>query len=474
MTDLQKLRPCSRLELYSTARHDLGLFTNIACAASYTNNSSEIPLKDLIYRALHVVIERLPMLSAVVLNEDKKDSEVYFARLQSIDLRTCVDFTERKPGIEDGAIYREYETVLEKQHDINFKGAVGTRPFWRLVVLHAPQDNSTFTAFWHFHHALGDGSCGPIFHHAILSELQTASSHPAPSVPVDPIVSSPSTPLLPPFEELHSHPISWPFFIRAILGSIFPSYLAPRVAKLWTGPPVSAPKPLPATKVQLLTLPASATTKLLQLSRANETTMQATLECCIATALLATLPAETCDKVIASGPISVRSLLTHKGKPIGDDEFVLALAEYTYMHTRASHSPTEIPWDEARAVRSVIQSELAKKGANNNVSLLRYVSDMHKYFTEKIGGERECSFELSNLGVLKAGAGGEDGWTLDQCIFSQTPNVTGPPFVCSAITGGDGCCVLAFSWLDGVMGEEMMRAVVKGVERQIEGLVQSG
>lgn len=145
------------------------------------------------------------------------------------------------------------------------------------------------------------------------------------------------------------------------------------------------------------------------------------------------------------------------------------------MHDRASHPLTgdNFAWEEARAVRSTIQTEIAKQGADNVLSLLRYVSDMHKYFTDKIGEERPFSFELSNLGMVKADVGTENGWKLGRCVLSQNANITGPPIVCSVVTGGDGCCVLTFGWLDGVMEDGMARAVVEGVKRQIQRLVEN-
>lgn len=471
MAELEKLRPCGRFELFSTARHHLGYFNNIACAATYHGPASHSSLKDTIYRALHAVITRHAMLSAVLVNEDKPYSDVHFARLPSINLDSCVEFVQRKSIPDNGEEDEALERFLEDKHSTGFKEArLGSRPFWHLLVLSSPGDASTFTAVWFFHHALGDGGCGPIFHRALLSALQDVSAQPAALEPVHGIVPSPSTPLLPPFELLHPQPLSWLFFIRAILGSIFPSVFAPRAPKLWTGPRAAAPIPLPRTRVQLLTLSASTTAKLLKLSRENKTTVQATLECSVAASLLATLPSDRYDKVRASGPISMRSLLRNDGKPVADDDFVLALSQYTHLHTRASDMPGAFSWSEARAVRSSIRDEVAKQGADNVVSLLRYVSDMHSYFTDKIGQERDTSFELSNLGVVKTGDGSEGGWKLGRCVFSQTPNVTGPPIACSVVTGGDGCCVLAFSWLDGVVEEEMVRAVVQGVKTQVEKL----
>ena len=411
------------------------------------------------------------MLSTIAVNEDKPDKEVYFARLETVDLDSCVDFVEKKTVSSDGEEDAALELCLREGINSDYKGRLGSRPFWHLRIMLSSDDPSSFTAAWFFHHALGDGGCGPIFHRTLLSALQDASVPGKSPEPLDSIVRSPSTPLLPPFEALHSHPISWSFFLRTILGLIFPSVFDSRPSKLWTGPPVAAPDPLPKTRVQLLTLSAPTTTQLLELSRENKTTMQATLECCIATAIFSTVPADTYDKIIATSPVSLRSIIKQDGKPIADDDFTMALSQYNHTHMRASHSATQFPWDEARAVRATIQAELAKKGSDNPVSLLRYVSDMHKYYTEKIGQERKASFELSNLGAMKAEKGSEGGWKIGRCVFSQSANISGPPILCSAVTGGDGSCVLSFSWLEGVLGEKMIRAVVDGVKKQVELLI---
>ncbi|KAJ4294093.1 Alcohol acetyltransferase [Kalmusia sp. IMI 367209] len=351
------------------------------------------------------------MLSAIPLNEDKQHPQVYFARVPSIDLRTCVDFIARKHSPEDGERDKELEQVLQHQHSRDFKDALGSKPFWRIVVLHDPTNQSTFTVTWVYHHALGDGTCGLVFHRTLLSALQAASDSHSQGT-VDPIVASPSTP----------HPPSKTYTLPHILAFLHQGH--PRLR---------------------------------------------TLQAAIATAILSSIDAEKYDSVAGSGPVSLRSMLKWDGGSLSD-EFVLALAEYKYTHVRASTSPSAF-WDEARAVRAAIQTELAKKGSDNVVSLLRYMSNMHKFFTDKVGKDRSISFETSNLGVLKVESGKEAGWRIGRCVFSQSPNVTSSPVVCTVITGGDGCCVLAFSWLEGVLGGELVGRIVESVGRQIEALV---
>jgi hypothetical protein len=94
------------------------------------------------------------MLTAIPLNEDKSHPDVYFARLPSINLKACVEFVERKKSFGDDERDVELDKVLQEQQNCNFKDGLGTKPFWRLVILFAPGDRINFTATWIFHHAL--------------------------------------------------------------------------------------------------------------------------------------------------------------------------------------------------------------------------------------------------------------------------------------------------------------------------------
>lgn len=89
-----------RFELFSTARHHLGYFKNVAFAATYTTRCTvkHGELKSLIWQALHEIIAQHPMLSVITLNEDKQDSEVHFAHLPCIDLETCVELSRVNPS----------------------------------------------------------------------------------------------------------------------------------------------------------------------------------------------------------------------------------------------------------------------------------------------------------------------------------------------------------------------------------------
>ena len=118
--------------------------------------------------------------------------------------------------------------------------------------------------------------------------------------------------------------------------------------------------------------------------------------------------------------------------------------------------------DVARRVQSELATEVIKKGANNPIALLSYVSDVQAFFTAKIGTEREITAEVSNIGVCRT-RGQEfekdtttasqsvkldnqtHSWTIARMVFSQSANHTGPLISLSAVTGGDGCLVMSFT-----------------------------
>jgi hypothetical protein len=412
------------------------------------------------------------MLSAIPLEEDKSHPDVYFARLHSIDLRTCVAFIERTMHVGDDERDQELDRILQEQHARDFKDDVGTKPFWRLIILHDPSNLKNFTAVWVFHHALADGSSALVFHQTLLSALRDSSSETTEAVLT--IVKSSDKQLLPPLEELHPLPISVSFIIKALLGLWFPSYFKPRPAKLWTGGPVSNDPNHLHPKLRSLVLSSSTTKSLLDLSRANNTTMTGTLECIIASAILANLDPDEFDKVKVDGPISMRRFMKWDSESL-ENEFVNGVTEYRYVHSRKSGSAagaSSFSWEDARGVRAAIQKELDKKGRDSGVGLLKYVSDMQGFFTGHLGKERGNSFEMSNIGAWREKKGeSSEGWEIGRCTFSQSPNVAGAAFATSVVTGGDGCAVVVFTWYEGIVEEGLMEKVAESVEAEVEELV---
>ncbi|KAI8941963.1 hypothetical protein NX059_000073 [Plenodomus lindquistii] len=345
--------------------------------------------------------------------EDQSYPEVYFARLPSVDLRTCAEFRKREsplPG--DGEKDDDLDEILAEQHGRNFKDGRGSRPSWQLIVLVSDDESGTFIASWFYHHALAEGASALLFHQTLLEGINAALD-----TQPNPIVLSPDIPLLPPLEGLHPMPISWSFFIQTIARAVMPSIFAKRPQGLWTGRLVPADiQSIPMPHHCSTVFSAQTTKKLAEVCRKESTTVTAALQALLAAVLFSTLTPEECERLQIDGPMSMRPLLDVK-----DDEMITAISQYTFTHIRRSRSSVSedesqeaaiqfFSWSEACAVKSSISAVIANQGRDNPIALLKYASDMPKFFLEKLGKARSPSAELWNVGMWKKG---QRWWSLD-------------------------------------------------------------
>lgn len=470
MNQCERLRPCGRLETYSTTRHHLGFYNNVGLTATYTTLSTQTKsLEQVVFTALHHVIAKHPNLSAIPREEDKSYPEVYFARLPEIDLTTCVEFHTRSSPIPQGDEHdSELDQLLQSQHSRSFKGNVPRRPYWWLAITSYPSDPRHLTASWIFHHALSDGASSPLFHSTFLEGLNDTSVSPQlninPLVSTQRLVSTPSAQLAPPLEDLHSMSMSWSFFLRAVAGSLLPGYFAPRPQGLWTGSCLA--REAVSSHTTTVVISSETTRAFAAECRRQETSVTAALSTLLSAALfhLVDMPH---DKIKIDTPISLRPFLDVQDKTMlnaitnhtSTFHRTPATTDQTSSKTRNGFLSTQFLWDTARRVKSSLSHEVAKKGADNPIALLKYVKNMHEYFVGKVGGQRESTAEVSNLGVYRpfpsnSSPGdnenvtvcGKEQWKIGRMIFSQSLNHTGPMVSLSAVTGGDGCLVLSFNW----------------------------
>lgn len=478
VAQLPKLRPCGRLETYSSARHHLHTYLNVGLTATYTcatPTSLPLQLQNLVFTALRACIEKYPTLSVIVINEEKSFPDVLLVRLPEIDLRKTVQFIERKTPIPgDGEKDEELDALLKEQHATSFKDGLGTKAFFRIFVATHPTQPSQFVLSWIFHHVLGDGQSAFLFHETFVNTLNTAK----PEGEVDPIVKSPSTEAIPALEDLHSLPISTMFYLRAILGLILPSIFAKRPPKLWSGKPV--PKKLadctaPAN-VSTVILSAATTSKLAAAARKEKTSVTAALECLLVASVFAVIP-EDFQRIHSGGPMSMRRFVEAP-----KDQMVNAITQYSTVHMRSSQPTTSdaralqyFSWSSARAVKAKINAVLDKKGSDNPVALLRHVPDIHKWFLGSLGKERDGGIGMSNIGrYVPVQEKVEGPWSLGRIVFSQGADGLKNAIAVNAVTGPDGNAAINFSWGDAAVDRDIAEKVMAEFKKGVEALVAGG
>ncbi|OAX80134.1 hypothetical protein ACJ72_05541 [Emergomyces africanus] len=461
----EKLRPVGLLERYSTARHYLGFYVNVAVTATYT--LPEIcphPARSYIYKACKTLIGQHPTLSAIPVGEET--DEPYFVRLPSIDLDNCVFFEERRqrernplsnePPNSDPDL--DLEELLHIQHNIPFSPP---SPFWRLCVLTNPDHAHVFTASFVFHHAIGDGSSGMAFHKTFLHALHLALSSSSSSVEVVNTIESPKIPLLPNIEELHLMPVSIPFLLSILFKE---KIWNKRNPNLWTGSKIAMPL---QTEIRHLVLSKSQTVSFRDICRKNRTTVTAALQTLVAGAIFVNLSTHH-SQLRCVGAISNRRWL---GDSISDDSMGVFVQDFHDSYYRESFFDQEgnfkFPWDEAIRSRGTIKDTINRRGKNAMPNLLKYVTNFHsEVLMSKVGKNREDSYEVSNLGVFRSNLEPDAesrSPRVGRMVFSQSANVTGSALEVSAITGGDGCLALAFSWQKDVVGLHLIDDIMKAV-----------
>jgi len=91
-----------------------------------------------------------------------------------------------------------------------------------------------------------------------------------------------------------------------------------------------------------------------------------------------------------------------------------------------------------------------------------------------LGTKRSASFEVSNLGLLDGGDGGEQGGRayFDRVMFSQGAWTYGPPFCFCVATAKNGGMSVALSWDSSVAEDVKAEELLGWLEGELRGLVR--
>ena len=427
-------------------------------------------LRALVYCALSEVIADHAALAAFVVDEDT--ASPYFVRLPQIDLEKSVQFIASlslQDGTDPDAI-KEFDQLLEEQHNRNFRPLNGTLPLWRVLIIHAPEPCARFIVTFIYHHAICDGTSGLVFHRSFLSKLQKAAREPDSSRPTVALIVKPSNkPFIPSLEELHPLPIS----LRYVLKSLYNEFVARQPSSVWTSIPIDDDQSKRRSRYRSLYFAENTTSQLVVVCRAHRTTVTAAVQAMLAAAILAKLPADKFSTLRVDGAVSLRKWLPHD--VVDEDSIGNWVSRYVEEHRRPSGSTTDatalFSWDEARRIRTTIESELRKEGKDSHVALLRFAGNLQNFFKGKIGKPRDESFEFSNIGVFKSGQQEGDGgpnWKIGKVVFSQSADVVGAALEASLVTGGDGRLNIGFSWLEGVVEGSWVELMMNSLRGLIE------
>lgn len=453
-----------KLEQLSAACHHLGFYHNVGLSAHYrlssTLSASTVNLNSLILKTVARVILKHGILFAIPVDEDSPNA--YFARLDSIDLARSVTFMTRSQSRPSGNEDAELDALLQAQHNTNFKSEYGSLPFWRLIITYDSDLREAFTASFIFHHAIGDGAAGLIFHKefrnalniVVLSDLKCGPDSTVVYAPID-------IKLLPPIEYLHPLPMN-----------DTPAQPAPHGIKGWTGGLIRAPC---VTHYRTLYVSPTVSQTFIQQCKKRGLSVTAAIPSIIAKEFFDVLSGDV-DALTCIIPVNLRPWLnlSDSGNAIGT--FIDA---FKVLLRRSDHVINEDNTPRVPLGASGTSKEIARYLTGNlsptgepytAIAVFKTIPDVAVVFNSTLGKPRDAAFEVSNLGAFtgSAAAGEDTPWQLGRTIFSRSSVVSGAAVTMSLVSGGDGGLNMGFSWQEGVVDDDVVDKLMQGVRRHFE------
>lgn len=420
------------MEEFSSARHHLGFYKSVGITATFTSTQTNpFSLKNLVFHALTIVLQKHANLSTIVIDEDS--NAPYFAKLLVVNLEKAVKFVERKLLMsEDAVVDDELDILLEEENNKSFKSHYGILPFWRMVILTHPTLNNVLTASFFFHHALADGTSAILF----LKDFQEGLNSFTPGTETSELFIPGNEEMLPSLEALLTQP---------------QIPLTPYDSQnlVWAGEANRAPTPN-CGKFHTLVLNKELSADLVQACKAHKTTITSLLSVLLTISLFHILP-EKYTQLDCQIPVNIRKYLS-----INDEAFGVYIDAFTIHLHRAGLG--NFNWQQVSTTKAEISEYLAEAKTGKNIATLKNIPSMRDFFQKRLEGERNGSFDISNLGVVRSGGG--EGWKLGRTVFSRSAFVTGAAVSTSVVTGGDGYMVLRFAWQEGVVEREFAEEII--------------
>ena len=454
-----------KLEQVSASCHHLGFFNNVCLSADYKLSESSprvvFDLRRLVFAAAGDVIRKHRILFAIPVNEDTPDA--YFACLPSVNLNRCITFLQRSQPFASASEGedKQLDAILEDQHNTNFKSEYGTLPFWRLIILQNPGVENEFTASFIYHHAIGDGVSGLVFHNALRNALEAASSSLPDCKTEESIMPDGNTSILPPLEELHPLPIN-------------PTSPSPTATDLkeWTGNSIHIPC---KSRWTSLCLSSRSSKAFFQECKENNLSVTSALSSIIATTLFGILPS-TVEALTCIIPINLRSWLKLPREVANDaiGTYIDATRAHFIRPSQNSQDPRSTNvWPGAQQVSNVMNDYLRNVSPSGEpytaIALFKTIPDVSVIFNSMLGKPRDAAFEVTNVGLFSPSTTpkieGAPLWQVGKVLLSRSSVVSGAAITVSVATGGNGSMTVGFSWQEGVLGDDVVDNIIQGVRK---------
>lgn len=403
------------------------------------------------FQPLRRCIETCPHLCVVV--RDAHTEKPFFDRVPHIDLEDHVSIVKNNsPSEELLAIENALAAILDEP----FPSGI---PPWKIVVLPL-QSSRCFVAFA-YSHAIGDGPTGAALHRKFLTACNDSSRM---NIPAMQVVKTPDMQLPGPFDTAERLPISWVYLLAPLIISLLPTLITKLFglqatvsttnANTWTGSLISNDPQGSRNMIKVREIDAVHLEKALVMAREHDAKLTGTLHQLIVRALSKTIPNPNITNFVSQTPINMRRSIGISNEEMGN----FYSGNYMVYPRLDSSTPfSQESWESARlATRKLAES--ASTLQDQPIGLLRYLPSIRKWTLEKLGRERDCSFELSNIGTVDGSQ--RDTFNVDEShqirlmkmVFAQPGHITGPPLCFNIVSVRGGSLVYTITWQVGALG----------------------
>lgn len=431
-------------------------------------------------------------MSTVILDGNTESPTI--ATPKTLDLDAHLELREAEDDIPE---HECIEKLMAQIGDVQFS-SLHTTPPWKVVLMPLKSGEasgqSRLLVLYSNYHSHGDGRSGLAFHnsfHAGLVKYVGQASKDFESI--ESICKAPTIPLLLPIEEGGKLTLSWPYLLSPLLGTylptpiasflgIRPSWLA-HEAGIWRGKQTTFDPADHTTGLLLLTIEATAISKVLQQCRAKKTTFTGLLEHLIVRSLVAPDGgAITTDAFNTGIAIDMRHLFGDRYSSGSMLNCVTGYSELVVLDrsqetTNWTTDPSSNFWEAARKTSAGLKTASSTLH-NQPIGLLQYLKGFRAWTTGKIGKERETSFEISNLGAFSPASQTKDAVpdiTIEKLVFSQPAEASGSLLNFNPVSLKGGPLAMTVTWQRGVLGlagGSDETAFVRKVSLKLESLIR--
>ncbi|KAI1254172.1 hypothetical protein MGN70_004568 [Eutypa lata] len=419
------------------------------------------------FHPLRCCIEDHPSLGVVV--HDTHTDKAFYQKVPSIDLENHISIFEGLDNENNKLL--AIEKVLGSDLDRSF---IRDIPPWRVIVL--PLGPSRCFIAFSYSHMIGDGPTGTAFHHTFFNACDDVPTVPSSSK----VVKTSIKPLPAPFDTPQRLPISWSFLLAPLIDSFLPRFVSeflglqlaiyPLDTGTWTGSLVPRNPKTPQSKIKLREIKAPLLEKALRASRAHKAKLTGTFQQLVIRALSKAFPDPAITNFVAQTAISMRQAIGVPSNVMGN--FVSG-CYINYPRVDPFRPIADEDWKSASSATQRL-AESAATLQDQPIGLLRYVPRMRKWTLEKLGRKRECSFEVSNVGVFDnhqdLPSGKVPKTRITEIFFAQPGHILSTPLAFNLASLKGDSFVYTVTWQPGALGvpEDVEDALVEEICSSID------